>query len=119
MCKLQKGPRMERFGTMGRDYKTPIGEKRRRLPYRNHLLTLAGLLLGAGIIITLLPDDAEAIRNAELLAHEGESSTVTAEDGLAELTEPTLPELNPAPASAELTSAEPREEAAASSAAHT
>lgn len=110
---------MERFRTMGRDYKTPIGEKRRRLPYRNHLLTLAGLLLGAGIIITLLPDDAEAIRNAELLTHEGESSTVTAEDGLAELTEPTLPELNPAPASAELTSAEPREEAAASSAAHT
>lgn len=53
---------MERPGTLGRDYKTPIGKKRPRLAYRNHLLTLAGLVLGAGLIITLLPDDAEATR---------------------------------------------------------
>lgn len=55
---------MERLGTLGRDYKTPIGKKRPRLAYRNHLLTLAGLVLGAGLIITLLPDDAEATRTA-------------------------------------------------------
>ncbi len=57
---------MERFGTMGRDFKTPIGKKRLRPSFRNHLLTLAGLILGAGIIVSLLPDDAEAVRSAEV-----------------------------------------------------
>jgi len=75
---------MERFGSLGRDFKTPIGEKRRRPSYRNHLLTLAGLVVGAGIIIALLPDDAEAVRTADADAPVLEPANIAGDVTLAE-----------------------------------
>lgn len=107
---------MERFGTMGRDFKTPIGEKRKRPSIRNHLFTLVGVLLGASVIVALLPDDAEAIRNAEILPQEGEISTAAAEAVLSEVADPSFEEPDPALASGELAGDDTQDEAAASSA---
>lgn len=55
---------MERSSTSRRDFKSPARTARLRglSSYRHHLLTLAGVVLGAGIIIGLLPDNAEATR---------------------------------------------------------
>ena len=56
---------MERLSTSRRDFRSPARTARPRglSSYRHHLLTLAGVILGAGIIIGLLPDSAEATRS--------------------------------------------------------
>lgn len=57
---------MERLSTIQRDFRASAQTARRSgwARHRHHLLTLAGLLLGGSIIISLLPDDAEATRAA-------------------------------------------------------
>lgn len=56
---------MERLSTIRRDFKSPARTARPRSLslHRHHLLTLAGVILGAGIIVGLLPHSAEATRS--------------------------------------------------------
>lgn len=82
---------MERLSTIQRDFRTP---QRKARPsgwsrHRHHLLTLAGLLLGGGIVIGLLPHNAEATRASSLVL-------------APEIAAPTDPSLDELAASAEL-----------------
>jgi murein DD-endopeptidase MepM/ murein hydrolase activator NlpD len=57
---------MERLSTIRRDFKSPGHPPRARglSRYRHHLLTGAGIVLGASLIVSLLPHEAEATRSA-------------------------------------------------------
>ncbi len=55
---------MQRLSTIRRDFKSSDRTRRSRglSRYRHHLLTCAGIVLGASVIVSLLPHDAEATR---------------------------------------------------------
>lgn len=54
---------MARPGTIHRDFKSPPpGTRARWASYHPHLLTIAGIVLGASLVVALLPDDAGAVR---------------------------------------------------------